>query len=400
MKSAQPSGFECAGDPLRVEPVACAPAGALSGGSETSTPNLKHIHKVGAESGSDLKPFSDELKTSVEGRCEKYGQHKLASQPMAAWLREQVGIAPQNFEVAQVGAVADALDQCGAWLVFREYCTIGETRLTAANFCGRWKLCPMCALRRSSRMLRGYAPKVMSICEQRTLQPWMVTLTVKDGENLTERMDHLRGSWKRLWKRKKDWDAFVTGAKRRRQAHSSLEHVKGGASSIEVHRGENSGLWHPHLHAVMLVEKGHQIDRVGLSEEWRKVTGDSFIVHPEPFRSMHLLQHCETFDQAQQLLAGDLVECFKYACKFQSMAPADVWDVVNQSHGARFFNAFGCLWGHKVAEEDMDAPLELDDVPYIEAMARFTGDGYTVERGGEGVGYVEALAQMARRGAA
>lgn len=51
--------------------------------------------------------------------------------------------------------------------------------------------------------------------------------------------------------------------------------VKAGAYVIEIKRGENSGRWHVHAHCLVV---GSFIDQRKLSEAWRKVTGDSFIV--------------------------------------------------------------------------------------------------------------------------
>jgi hypothetical protein len=55
----------------------------------------------------------------------------------------------------------------------------------------------------------------------------------------------------------------------------------GGAAFLEIKIGENSGLWHVHLH--ILVE-GAYLDQKTLSAEWLAVTGASFIVHIEAVR--------------------------------------------------------------------------------------------------------------------
>ena len=53
-------------------------------------------------------------------------------------------------------------------------------------------LCPLCAIRRGSKALKSYLDRWAAIqAEKPAMRPFLVTLTVKDGEDLSERFNHL-----------------------------------------------------------------------------------------------------------------------------------------------------------------------------------------------------------------
>jgi hypothetical protein len=51
--------------------------------------------------------------------------------------------------------------------------------------------------------------------------------------------------------------------------------AKGGVWFLEVKRSRDGLAWHPHMHVLV---HGRFMSQVQLSDEWRKVTGDSYIV--------------------------------------------------------------------------------------------------------------------------
>ena len=95
-----------------------------------------------------------------------------------------------------------------------------------------------------------------------------MTLTVKDGESLQERYNHLVKAERRYKQQRRD---ALKGQK-------FVEYAKalGGVGSVEFKRGKNSGQWHPHMHMIWLCSEAP--DAHQLSREWEGLTGDSFIV--------------------------------------------------------------------------------------------------------------------------
>lgn len=252
---------------------------------------------------------------------------------------------------------ADHLRQCGAWLLFRRYfeSSIG-IRLASAHFCHQDKLCPLCAIRRGGRFVRAYAEKVGVVRSSRPdLRPHLLTLTVKNGADLAERVKHLTASFGRLLHRRRNAAKGKTTC--------ALLEVEGGVGSVEVIRGRDRD-WHPHLHAVVLApgtlgDERHRWPE--LSEQWREITGDSFIVDVRPIAN-------------PDSPAEDLCEVFKYALKFSELDLADNLHAFDVLRGSHLIRSFGVLRGVEVPDELADdLPADL---PYMELLYRYAEGQY------------------------
>jgi hypothetical protein len=236
---------------------------------------------------------------------------------------------------------------CGSWLHFREWQNTGDTRLLNANFCKRHLLCKACAVRRAAKMNAAYLPKIEQVMkEMPKLIPAMITLTLRNGDDLTERKLLLQDAIKSMY------------AAARKAANDPVKNlpiewnkVHGALNAIEVTMGK--GGWHVHCHAFVLLTD--YIDREKLSEEWARFTDGSFIVD---------VRKCHEGDAKK-----GLIEVLKYSCKFSSMTVEQVWEMHSVFYsGTRLINPMGCLRGVLVG------PLESDDIedqtgPYRDFIA-------------------------------
>ena len=177
----------------------------------------------------------------------------------------------------------------------------------------------------------------------------MVTLTVKDGPDLKERFNHLQKSVRYLHKKRHL-------KKRKAEAKKALA----AAWSYEIKRGKNSGLWHPHTHAVWLCEEAP--DQNELSKEWERITGDSYIV------------------DVREITPSDpvtgFIEVFKYAVKFSDQPDQDTWECYLTLSGKRLIGSFGLFYGIPEPDELNDDPLE--GLPYIERFYDFINGAYSL----------------------
>ncbi len=273
-------------------------------------------------------------------RISRYGEAKNRALDVAKYIEGQ-GDLP----------LARRVSGCGEYLLFRHYFTIDQVRIHAAHFCKKHLLCPLCAIRRGAKALQAYMPRYEAVRAARAdLSPFLVTLTVKDGEDLQERFRHLMRSQRELWKRKQ-----------RGRIGSALDGVEAAVWSYEVKRGAGSGLWHPHLHMVAMATEAPNVG--ALAAEWSEITGDSFIVDVRPI------------DQADP--ASGFLEVFKYALKFSDMEPADTLAAFRVLSHRRLVGSAGLFRGIEIPEQLTDEPL--DDLPYVELFYRFIhGRGYTL----------------------
>lgn len=208
-------------------------------------------------------------------------------------------------------------------------------------------------MRRGAKYLQRYMERLQVVLAQNPrLRAFMVTLTVKDGENLLERFNHLRGALKRYQRQRRD--AF-DGKRQMTEYNKAL----GGVFSVEVKRGSGSGLWHPHVHMIWLCETAPDAHK--LSAEWQAITKDSYIVDVREFYG--------------DTVVDGFLEVFKYALKFSDMEYSDNWEAYLKLSGKRLVDNFGLFRGVEVPDTLTDD--DLSDEPYLLMIYRFLkGSGY------------------------
>ncbi len=252
---------------------------------------------------------------------------------------------------------AQGLSKCGHYLLFRDYYKIGKVRLKAADFCRRHLLCPLCAIRRGAKLVQAYQERLQVVQEKQSgLQAYLVTLTVKNGEDLAERFEHIRSSMNRMTQARRD---YLKGGKHA-GPHIEMAKAVGYVGSFEFKRGAGSGEWHPHAHMVWLCREAP--DAAKLSREWLNLTGDSFIVDVRPFHN-------------QEDITSGFLEVFKYAVKFSDLPLEDNWHGYEVLKARRLIFSGGAFYGIELPDRLEDEPL--DDQPFIELLYRFArGAGY------------------------
>lgn len=276
--------------------------------------------------------------TSLADRLRRYGTAKTRSYAMAGHVLREGN-----------DALSKRLYLCGSALVFRHWLAHSKTTLHSARFCGVPLLCPLCAIRRSAKLLRRYVERAEFVA--RTHDLWLVTLTVKNGPELEERFRHLRNSVKKL-------------RKRAAKGYSEFSRADGALWSTELTKRPETG-WHPHAHMVWAMPKGEAV-RWGkdsqLSADWLAITGDSFITHAALIEGDNLV--------------ASFIEVLKYSLKFSELDLTDnlaAWRILR---GKRLLSSCGVWYGLDLPE---DAQLTEDplDGPYIDLLFQWAGSkGY------------------------
>lgn len=251
--------------------------------------------------------------------------------------------------------------QCGDWLRFRDYYTVGQVKLVAASFCKKHLVCGLCAIRRASRLMASYLERFQVIRKAHPeLSPRLVTLTVKNSHDLPEVLEHLLRSLRTLHRRRN-----------RKNQPSVMHGVAGGVYAIELTYDHRTG-WHPHVHAIWLSATDPGTFKV--RGEWEQITGDSFMCDVRAILPEH--QPADDIDPH----AGGFAECFKYAMK-----PAELGaDLLEQAYpvlaGKRLVGSFGAFRGVPEPEQYTDDLTGLDALPYEEFLAHYTANRYAVSR--------------------
>jgi len=307
-------------------------------------------------------------------RVERYGSAKSRQVEILTHVKEFVHTQPSKAELYNLPAIHGRIHACGNYLVFNHYYTIDDVRLSKASFCKTHLLCPLCAIRRGAKQVQAYLEKFELLRnENPRLKPYMLTLTVKNGFDLSERFEHLTKSVKKLLVKRRD--------SLRGKWKSELSKALGGVFSYELTLSEHG--WHPHVHMVILCDENDPIlfnqakaKQSELSKEWLAVTGDSFIVDVRPIEG----------DPAE-----GFIEVFKYALKFSDLSPQENLAAYLTLKSRRLTGSFGLFWGVDVPDTMTDSLL--DELPFIELFYQYTSAGYSLTGSREGSAKAEGARQ-------
>lgn len=305
-------------------------------------------------------------------RIERYSNAKARQVEILTHVKQFVQSEPHRAALANLIAIEPRIENCGNYLVFNNYYTIDDVRLSKARFCKTHLLCPLCAIRRGAKQVQAYLEKFELLRKENPrLRPYLLTLTVKNGHDLEERFSHLTNSTRKLLARRRD--------ALRGKTTSELTKALGGVFSYELTLSEHG--WHPHVHMVVLCDQDDPIlfsqanaKNSDLSKEWKLITGDSFIVDVRPIQG----------DPAE-----GFIEVFKYALKFSDLSAQENLTAYLTLKGRRLTGSFGLFWGVQVPDTMTDQLL--DELPFIELFYKYTKAGYSLTGTREGTAQAEGF---------
>lgn len=299
---------------------------------------------------------------SVNERVEKY---TIAKHRQGLIIDHLEMVSSLKFKPPVVGKIqyqktASQMRECFSYLKFWDYYTVGKNCLVQAYSCKKHLLCAPCAIRRATKATLAYMDRFNEINALRDdLDPYMLTLTVKNGSSLQERFEHLQSSMKKILKSRRNFAKRGTG-------FNEFCKIQGAVYSYELTHSEHG--WHPHIHIIVLLKKGDKIDfskrnpkDSKLSKDWLKVTGDSFIVDVRPI----------TGDPVE-----GFIEVFKYALKFSDLSPEQTVYAYSFLRSKRLQGSFGLFRGVEIPEILTDDPLV--GLPYIEMIYKYYNSMYTL----------------------
>jgi plasmid rolling circle replication initiator protein Rep len=174
---------------------------------------------------------------------------------------ESMGLYDKNGErVVNYEKRSGNMRFCGSFLEFAD--TQDRLKLVKANFC-RVPLCPMCQWRKSMRIFFEVS-KIMRVIEERYIDyiPVFLTLTVKNCslESLSKTLDDIFDGWFEFM-RSGQLNPMIKG--------ETTHIIKGWFRALEVEYNDKRSEFHPHFHAIMLVEKNYfKGKNYKRTEEW------------------------------------------------------------------------------------------------------------------------------------
>jgi hypothetical protein len=341
----------------------------------------------GAEKETALNP---ELWTAADSghdeELQRYASLKRHQEQLAQYILDHDPPVVKGNITLSVAKEAHNLLDCGKKLVYLDYYTRDIWKLRHGFTCKCHLLCACCAMRRHAFQAKAHEQRIRYLLKANpSLVPVLITKTVKDGSDLRERFAHLSDSHKQLVKFRRD---SLQAKSLRLRNLSVMRHVHGGAGAYEFKRGKGSGMWHPHIHEVALLDADAfqfvEVERKGkrvsvplefeslLAKEWWMITGDSYIVD---VRRLYNEDH-----EAKDDLFLGICESFKYALKMNDLEHADQVQAYHVLKGRRLIFNYGSLYGVKVPDDSayaIEDDLALE--PYLVAIYNYFSRRYNLE---------------------
>lgn len=296
--------------------------------------------EAAADEGGALPPVSTSLDTT----------ETTVNDPIRAFLAEKPA-AKIDYETKLWQTSAESFRHSG-WRGIREkvFGALKRTGQSASRICSFASCGNGCSVQRREMKLGGYEYRICgSCCHDRLCTPcaatraWRVQLALRnlmEGKRLSFITLTLAGQNESLSDK---IDRLYKGFRALRLHPLFADAVRGGVAFLEIKHSAKAGRWHPHLH--LICEAGY-IDQGELSNVWRGITKDSFVVDIRRVK-----------EEAQ---AASYVT--KYASKPLNTSfchdPALLDESVLALKGRRLVFAFGEWYGEAL---DIDADSLLDE---------------------------------------
>lgn len=244
---------------------------------------------------------------------------------------------------------------CSTWLEYLSNGDMSKKQLHHFNAC-KLRLCPLCAARKAKLM----ANRLMAIIEQSKIshpntQLIFLTLTIMNvpGYELRAALDLLTGAWSKLMRRR-----------------PVMRAIKGWFRALEITRNRAQNTYHPHIHAILVVEDDYFDRTSGLyltHEDWVKMWQESLQVDYRPVvgvQSTYASGKKGKATASSKIAVAAVAEAAKYATKSTDyvnvkLPRAEAKEVVEVYTKALHRKRMTALGGWLL---DASRELELDDI--------------------------------------
>ena len=193
--------------------------------------------------GDEIQALQSADADQHSNRITRFGllKHRSKLQEQYLWTQVDFKAEGENEESNKALKAATKLKGCGQFLLFRNYYTIDQIKLEKFHVCGQHLLCPMCAGIRAARSMNRHLKRIEELMRLNPrLKPVLITLTVKNGESLDERYNHLTSSFRTLLP--------LSGLPQERPGFNQFCKIDGGFYTTEYTYNKTTGQWHPHIY--------------------------------------------------------------------------------------------------------------------------------------------------------
>ena len=288
--------------------------------------------------------------SSHKAQIERFSEAKRRTVELLGYIRNNLDSYHKDLR-AKLKKEYAKVKNCGVFLFYRFYYKENIFKFHSGIHCQNKWLDNLCGLRWADKIVQEYMKRHNQIIEENPhYKAVFITLTVKNRDELMRAYNELDRALKRV-------SSTIRNARSKR-SNSEFGKIKGMVGSIEIKKTKK-GKWHPHFHALALLED--YIDKDKLTNEWYKKTDyESYITDIREAKG-DIYTFCEVLS---------------YTLKVSTMNCEDrikSWWLLS---GKKMLRSWGVYRG--VPEPDLLDETD-EDSPYIEIIYKFAYQtGYSV----------------------
>lgn len=288
----------------------CQSVRTASGVPETGFSDILRIARTAPSPGEQVQHAAAPFLRRIAAQKQSETQRRMATYlagpgPHAAWR----------------------LRMCGREFRFGPNKVDGSFRLSGVFFCGQWKLCLICAERRSwqtLKRLRLLLNETDRTGGERVFS--FVTLTVKADRDLSHAFSRVDSALKRASQRRRF--ARCPG-----RPISIFAQPEWAIQFIETDRNAMTGLWHVHVHCIWCTAQ--PVNEKALKHEWAAVS-NGYQIHVRPIQGAGIVLSREGRERQLNIAA-------KYSTKPSRLRPEDRLALHLATKGRRLIRVWGNL---------------------------------------------------------
>ena len=213
------------------------------------------------------------------------------------------------------------------------------------------RICPICSKKRSMLLFKRFVPVFRNLIKQGYYINGL-NFTIVNNDNLKKSIEVLNKAFRILQHDDKNF---------RKEFNKRFI---GGLRSLEIKIGENSKLWHPHLHCLVVKNKFSR-DFDFLSDAWNKAVKLAGGKESETTPGLYglvsifsLVDKKNTNTPLEKSIEVGTLETLKYITKFDYELDSErIPELITAIKGVRMLNTWGVLRKVDInVEEDMNKP--------------------------------------------
>lgn len=239
---------------------------------------------------------------------------------------------------------------CGSALAFIKNLETGERKLQNADFC-KERLCPMCQWRKSLKVFHQVS-KVMDRAEKenKNLVPLFLTLTLRNcsAVELSGTLDNIFKAWKNIVDHRKIRKIIV-----------------GWFRALEITYNRETDSFHPHIHAIILVEKEYFKGKDYMETiDWVQMWRTALKLDYDPICDIRKVKNGKGKHKAVAEVAKYTLKDIEFVTDDKELTDKLVQILSTSLHGRRLF-AFGGLL-KKIAKEIGIEEIAAGDLVHVD----------------------------------